>query len=454
MALLTIPSVTKGTAVSVSLNKTDLFALAAVAADAYFSVQSNVKRCIIEFNSDPGNQRKILDFDLSQVAPTASFLVSLRGRDSYLFERMFLEDNDGGLLILERSQLPSELDISLEALASITWTSDVASSNYLGTATSIKKLSTTSWFNLNVVSNQTLSGTVIAEMTVSSEIVTNQWGLRFGIQSGSANSSNGLAQQDYYFNFPGPGYLQRVTPIKNGEDFNYQNGFPIVAGDVLSIQAGNGVVVFKRNGVAFRTMTDQVLASSYKLGATLQIQDSEITNISFTSSGSSGSGEGNGGESGGGGGGGGSPSSGSTTVSSLWKSTGDDPVWPTANYTSDTATWSVESGTMTLSLSLNANSPSGVVDGGNGTYYLDIPSGFAISASLADGTIVGSGTGVNSYGTFSVEGKVQTVGGVKKIGLWIPVAGSGWWNSGFGGFFFQNGPIALNMTATFAVDNV
>ena len=113
MALLTIPSVTKGTAVSVSLNKTDLFALAAVAADAYFSDSDNVKRCVVEFNSDPGNQRKILSFDPSQASPSASLLISSFGRDSYLLERLVLEDNDGGVMILERSQLPSGFDISL-----------------------------------------------------------------------------------------------------------------------------------------------------------------------------------------------------------------------------------------------------------------------------------------------------------------------------------------------------
>lgn len=112
MSLFTIPSITKGTAASVSLNKTSLFALSAIAADAYFSVQANVKRCIVEFNSDPSNQRKILSFDLSQTSPSASLLISATGRDSFLLERLVLEDFDGGVLILERSQLPSNLDIS------------------------------------------------------------------------------------------------------------------------------------------------------------------------------------------------------------------------------------------------------------------------------------------------------------------------------------------------------
>lgn len=113
MAILNIPSITKGQSASITLNKSELFQLAAIAADVVFSVQANVKKCIVEYNSDPGNQRKILRFDLSQATPSASLLISATGKDSFLLERMVLEDNDGGLLILERSDLPSGLDISI-----------------------------------------------------------------------------------------------------------------------------------------------------------------------------------------------------------------------------------------------------------------------------------------------------------------------------------------------------
>jgi hypothetical protein len=68
---------------------------------------------VIELNSDPGNQRKILQFNLSQATPSASLLISATGRDSYLLERLILEDYDGGVLILERAELPSGLDLLL-----------------------------------------------------------------------------------------------------------------------------------------------------------------------------------------------------------------------------------------------------------------------------------------------------------------------------------------------------
>jgi len=133
MALLTIPSITKGVAASVSLNKTDLFALAAVAADAYFSDESNVKRCVVEFNSTIGNQRRVLSFDLSVASPTATFLISERARNDFLLERLVLEDFDGDVLVLERSQLPSGLDIAIGpstingTATSLSWRDDLDS---------------------------------------------------------------------------------------------------------------------------------------------------------------------------------------------------------------------------------------------------------------------------------------------------------------------------------------
>ena len=113
MALLTLPSVAKGTAASISLDKTELFALAAVAGDAYFSVQANVKRCIVEYSSSPGDQRKVLVFNLSEASPSASMLISSTGRDSFEIERLVLEDNDGGTLVVKRAQLPIGLDVSV-----------------------------------------------------------------------------------------------------------------------------------------------------------------------------------------------------------------------------------------------------------------------------------------------------------------------------------------------------
>lgn len=115
MALLTIPTqpLAKNVDHEILLDKTSLFAIGAVSVDEYFAVAANVKTCIVEFNSDPGNQKEVLSFDLSQASPMANFRVSLRARSSFLLERLILEDFDGGTLILSRSQLPGGLDITI-----------------------------------------------------------------------------------------------------------------------------------------------------------------------------------------------------------------------------------------------------------------------------------------------------------------------------------------------------
>lgn len=112
MPLLTIPSITKGNSATISLNKATLFSLSSVLADPYFSIQANVKKCVVEYNSNPGNEREVLEFDLSQSSPSVSFLISNKARDSFLLERVILEDFDNGTLIIERASLPSGLDIT------------------------------------------------------------------------------------------------------------------------------------------------------------------------------------------------------------------------------------------------------------------------------------------------------------------------------------------------------
>ncbi len=112
--LLTVPAiVSKGEPAIITLDKSALFSLAAVQADPYFSNPANVRDVFVEFNSEPGNQRKILRFDLSEVTPTAKFLATAHAKDVFLLERILLVDFDEGTLAVERANLPSGLDISL-----------------------------------------------------------------------------------------------------------------------------------------------------------------------------------------------------------------------------------------------------------------------------------------------------------------------------------------------------
>lgn len=114
MPLFTIPaSIAKNTQQSVSLDKAALFALASVAANSFFAEPGNVKRAIVEYNSNPGNQKEYLIFDISQESPTAIFKVSEHARSSFLLERVVLEDFDEGSLVIERSDLPVGFDVTI-----------------------------------------------------------------------------------------------------------------------------------------------------------------------------------------------------------------------------------------------------------------------------------------------------------------------------------------------------
>lgn len=114
MALLSIPSITKGTPAAIALDKSALFALSAVAADDYFSDQANVSKCIIEYKSSTGNQKKKLIFNLSDSSPTANLSISNKGgKSSFDLVKIILEDFDGDVLVLSGNQIPSGFNIQI-----------------------------------------------------------------------------------------------------------------------------------------------------------------------------------------------------------------------------------------------------------------------------------------------------------------------------------------------------
>jgi len=110
MAFLTIPgTVEREVAATITLDKTDLFALSPISGDAYFSDPANCSKVLIEWNSNPGNQKEIGFFDLSLASPSHPFLVSDVARSSFLVERLILVDFDSGELVLSRSQLDAAI---------------------------------------------------------------------------------------------------------------------------------------------------------------------------------------------------------------------------------------------------------------------------------------------------------------------------------------------------------
>jgi hypothetical protein len=113
MALLTIPSITKGTPALITLDKTILMTLLSEAGDAYYSNASHIKSAIVQYRSDSGNQIKNMQFDLSESSPSAYFYTSTVAKDIFELQKIIVTDFDGGSIQIPKSSLPSGLDIDM-----------------------------------------------------------------------------------------------------------------------------------------------------------------------------------------------------------------------------------------------------------------------------------------------------------------------------------------------------
>jgi hypothetical protein len=127
MAIITKPgSITKGTPATFTLNKSELLAVASVQADAYFSNSSNWNRVSVIYNSNPGSQYEIVEFNATGASPTGVFSVSDKARDIFEVQSVIIIDFDGGIFTVPRSELnTADFDIDLNptppSTTYITW---------------------------------------------------------------------------------------------------------------------------------------------------------------------------------------------------------------------------------------------------------------------------------------------------------------------------------------------
>lgn len=132
MPIITKPgSIQKNVSASITLNKSVLAVNSIVAADTYFSDSSNWNQVIINYKSPIGNQKESLIFDASLASPTASFLVSLKARDTFEVQDIVITDFDGGFLKVERANLTTtDFDISFQnsSLEYVNWNLKASSS--------------------------------------------------------------------------------------------------------------------------------------------------------------------------------------------------------------------------------------------------------------------------------------------------------------------------------------
>ena len=119
MSIITKPSsISKNVAASFSLSKSELAAVASVAADSTFSNSSNWKNVTLCYKSSPGNQRRFVRFDATVENPTGNFISSLKSKNVFEIESITIKDSDNGFIVIPASQLTaSEFKIDMGAVA-------------------------------------------------------------------------------------------------------------------------------------------------------------------------------------------------------------------------------------------------------------------------------------------------------------------------------------------------
>jgi len=115
MAIITKPgSILKGSGATITLNKSQLAALAPVAADAYYSDSTNWSKVHIKYKSSTSSQFELLKFDATVASPEAEFLVSDKANDVFNVDYIDIFDFDNGVFRVEDSSLnSSEFEIDM-----------------------------------------------------------------------------------------------------------------------------------------------------------------------------------------------------------------------------------------------------------------------------------------------------------------------------------------------------
>lgn len=117
MAIITKPAtLTKGTPMSFSLEKSELAALNEVSSDAYYSDMQNWQSVLVKYKSSNGNQYEVLKFNASDANPTANFNVSARALDLFEVQTIQIVDFDGGIFTIGRGSLTTaDFDVDFNA---------------------------------------------------------------------------------------------------------------------------------------------------------------------------------------------------------------------------------------------------------------------------------------------------------------------------------------------------
>lgn len=103
----------KGASRTATLSKSNLLALAPVAADAYWAEANNTKKVIITIKSTVGKQKRVLQLNFTQSSPQAALAFPQYCRDDFEISKIVMIDFLGDKLTI----LGSEVDLSADDIS-------------------------------------------------------------------------------------------------------------------------------------------------------------------------------------------------------------------------------------------------------------------------------------------------------------------------------------------------
>ena len=110
MSFLIKTPVIKGSPTTVTLVKSSLAILPAIASDIYFSDLTNWKKVSVLYKNTQ-DQKKTLVFDATLESPASIFSASLSARDGFNIKSVIIYDFDGGTKEVVISEIPA-LDLA------------------------------------------------------------------------------------------------------------------------------------------------------------------------------------------------------------------------------------------------------------------------------------------------------------------------------------------------------
>lgn len=287
MALLTIPSVTKGTPATVTLDKTVLMTLLSETSDPYYANASNLKSAVVQYRSADGNQTKNMEFDLSQVSPSSKFYTSSNAKDVFEIQKIIVTDFDGGFIQIPKASLPSGLDIDMSGGGPSSSTLELY--HFDGAGVGVNGNDFTQFGTLTYNPGKFASG--VSGFSVNAAYLKRDAGFLSPIGSGDftvelwAKLNDGSSQTAFaVINDPSPGIIPTEIKIGlryngNGQWFDY-----LVDGNLaLSIDASGKKdnnwhhIVLQRNAGVLRGFIDGAFVSSVNYATSVPSSGYELT---------------------------------------------------------------------------------------------------------------------------------------------------------------------------------